>query len=786
MMPFDESDPQEGEQPSDAPLDVGLEGDDGVEVDVPIELPQISPDTFNLAAEYRKTETGKRFLKRLSEQVLSEVQDDWDSSEEYRERRAVQHKLFLGNLDPKSFPFEESANVHLPLMIESLLRLHARGMAELYPSDGRIVYPIGTDRMDDDRRDRLSLHAEYQFRSEMPDFLPNQDRALLECWTSGSVFIHSYRDTANDRNCHDYLTCEDIILPYLWRTVDPSLGDVPRKTRVLRLYRHQLEKYQETGYYDGLEEVLDVTPSMDDPDKSPAKEEADRGEGREPPANDRQAPYKLYEYHGWLKLEGMGDRERPVKITVDTDTGTVIGLFVREEEDWRDKQRFEMEQAQYQAYLSERDAYADSVDQRQVMETLLADPNVAPEARAELEQQQASQQQMQPPEEVPEPKPVRMRVIEDFTHIVCIPNPLGSLGIGLGYLLEEFNKTADTVVSQFLDAATLANTVTGIASEAAKLGPGEIQLQPGKIMTSHLPPELIGNAVKIIQFPAANPQMMEVAMMMKDAAVGVASSPDVFSGEPGKANETWRGISTRVEQANKQLTMLMIRYIAGLTEVFRKNARLNAKFLPDSSYISVVDPEKRMQRKIHVARDDYAEDFDITFTADPRMTSQQQRISEADGIVAMIAQSTQFLGPAAPGMMWAALADAFRARRRSDMIQKMGPEPGPPEPPKPASPIEEDAGFLRGEDHPVLPEDDDEMHMMTHMQTLQSPDGSLLDKQGRDLLEKHIRFHAAQRMEKRAKGMNGDVQGPPGQAEPAGPGRLAQPPGDEGLFGRPS
>jgi len=48
----------------------------------------------------------------------------------------------------------------------------------------------------------------------------------------------------------------------------------------------------------------------------------------------------------------------------------------------------------------------------------------------------------------------------------------------------------------------------------------------------------------------------------------------------------------------------------------------------------------------------------------------------------------------------------------------------------------------------VHPNDDDMEHISGHQRSLQGPAGQKLDKHGRDMMERHIRFHIASSIEK--------------------------------------
>jgi hypothetical protein len=280
--------------------------------------------------------------------------------------------------------------------------------------------------------------------------------------------------------------------------------------------------------------------------------------------------------------------------------------------------------------------------------------------------------------------------IEPFSHGVCIENIDGSLGLGIGLLLAEHNKAANTAASQFTDSATLSNCATMIMPEGVQMEPGDTRLIPGEIhRVRNISSEQIQNAFKIIQFPPANPQLLDIVRLSLEAADGVSSAPDVLSGEPGKANETYRGIATRVEQATKQLTVLALNYLEMLSNVVRNHARLNAVFKEDDEIRHVVDPRTLEDKEIRISRHMYEEDFDIVFTADTRFTSKTERISQADQVLAMV----QAVPPPVAAQIfplsffYEAVVRSLKARGMHSMVQYLGPRPptptqlsGPPAP----------------------------------------------------------------------------------------------------------
>ncbi len=659
--------------------------------DVVVEVPRreaLPSEATNLVPFLADSEDGKEFLEKLADKVTSDFKKDWESSEGYRKRRKDRYKLLTGNLDPKTWPFEDCANVHIPVMLERVLRIVHRIYAELFPERDFVFQAVPSSKLGQERADIVTLHENWQLRKEVPDFFRQNRRGLLEFIANGDVFWHSYRDIDGRRNRHEVLNCEEFVIPYVWKTTMVDLSDVPRKTRILRKTRHELEDLAARGIYSGVADLLEKlkTGSFERGPELVVRPEVDRSTGTEAPDSDRQAPYALYEQHSWCKLPGQ-PRERPVTITVEEQTRTVLYVSLREEEDWKDRVRYEREMAEHGRYQADVAFHQSLVQREQQVRARLAMPDVPPDEGAVLAA--ALDAGSPPPPTMPKwmrgqddvPEAVRLVPIEAFSHGVCIENIDGSLGLGIGLLLEEFNKAADTAASQFTDAATLANVTTMIMPEGIKMDPGDTRLTPGLIhRVRGVSAETIQNAFKVLQFSPANPQLLEVIRLALDAADGVSSAPDVLSGEAGKANETYRGLATRVEQATRQLTVLATNYIEVLSQVCRNNARLNAVFLGDEEMLSVIDPRTLDSRQIKIGRDLYREDFEILFSADTRFASKQQRISEADQLVGMIGA----LPPPVAAMMfppsfiYEAVVRSLKARGMHDMVSFLPPRPPPP------------------------------------------------------------------------------------------------------------
>jgi hypothetical protein len=546
----------------------------------------------------------------------------------------------------------------------------------------------------------------------------------------------------------------DIILPYGAQSVDPNMADVQRITQRMHLYRHELEAEQDAGYYIGVEEIFEdengepVVPSekltrsagntpIADSLRGPMAETMDKVQGQTKPStdDDDEAPREILEQHRWLKLPGE-NRERPVIVTVDELTKKVIFLGIREDEDPRDRARFDRDMEVHQATVDSQMAMHDQAMQAHE-ETVrqLAAPSVVPHPETGEPVVIPSQVPIDnfpvapdPPTPPPLPDPVRMVPINWFTKYGCIPNPEGIYDYGIGYLLEGANITADTVMSQIVAAMTLSLFPTYLYSRQARMGRGDMALKLGGGVQVDLPPEQLANAFFQLQFPPPDPNAYKIVEGQLSQVQDFVGASEILAGEVGGANETATTTQIRMTAARQNLAVMGVRYNRSRGAELKLLARINSRTLDYVEYFGVASPEMPLVpppppppmppmpgmppepplppppppdpiKLEKVARDEYLEDFEITFTCDPNMATRPQLVQEAQaalqaalnmppGIIEPVAQVT------AIRMAYVSL---LRAMGREDMAKTieasplpqpmppppppgMGPPPGPPQP----------------------------------------------------------------------------------------------------------
>lgn len=587
-------------------------------------------------------------------------------------------------------------------MLENLSRLSFRAYGELFPAGGEFfgVLPVGPD--DKDIAEILSKHGNWQLRNQIPDFRRQMHRGVQLFFVAGDVTCHSSWDPIERRNQHLILTCEEFFTPYVYTTTRPDYGDVPFKIRVLRYYRHELQRMR--GTWSNVDEVIEKKPSGWDKGivDQPLREGVADVSGEEIPDEIRNAPFQLLWYEGWCKLPGQDD-ERYIKAVVDKHSRLVLLLQIHEEDNWQDVIRYEGQRAELDSYTQARQTYAAQAPmfeaarmQQDALQQQLALPHVDPNEAMAV--QQAIAQEPIPAGPPPAPtwledpqafdadmdqggqvdtwlEPIRKEPIQMFAHGVCIEPLVGALGLSYGRILADFNRAANVALSQFTDSAHLANNwsliTPGIDFD------GGFEISPGRINKAigFTGIELKNSIVELKPAPA-NPQLLEVVDRMYSYGQTAAQAPNVLSGEPGKSGETYRGLAARLEQANKQLSVATQKYADFLEQVLKNNAKLNELYLRDEELHFINDDKLGTAEQIKVGRQMYRRDYRVEIRGDLRFTTMAQKIAEADEALQLVGMLPPLQQN--PAYIYAALKNSLAARDQHDLIQTLGPPPPPP------------------------------------------------------------------------------------------------------------
>lgn len=656
---------------------------------------EYDPDAMNLVKEFKAHPEGQQALKRFSNKCLTDFENAWQATEKFRKNNADIWKLFSGILDEKTGVFKDGANAHVPILMENTVRMTTRQAYELFGNWTNVfgVTPIGPD--DEKTAKLLSLHGNWQIRKRIKDFKRQiGHRGLLMFDLFGDVVCHSYWDPQRRCNRHEVLGANEFVCANAHVSTMPDFSDVSWVAKVIYMDGYEIRKM--SGTWEDLETTLKhMPPDWDDATiTQELREMVDKSIGVDSSAY-QKGQYRIIQYEGWLNLPGQ-DRDRYCKVIIDWQTQAVLSLSIHERVDPYDKRRFEFQMQELQRYqqgVQEQQLFQQELQAAQeaalglahelppdgdgpaqaiIMARSLAEMAPPPEPKMPDWMQGNPQAQPSPPESVP----IRM-----FAHGVNIEPLMGVIGLGTGQIHASQNKAANISLSAFIDQATLGNFKNFLAKGGVKFQGGDtIKIAPGKVHTVQGAMDLSKDIIPI-DFGQANPQFLQLIEMLVRYGNTVSNTPEVLSGESGKSGETAQGISARIEQATKMLSVPTQKYADFVTQVLINNALLNAIFLEDVEWFSVNNHDPSVgpmgQQMFSVGREMYDRPFDVEISADLKFTSTSQRISEADALVQMPNAVPELAQNYA--LKHAVISKSLEARNRYDLVGLLGQAPPPPQ-----------------------------------------------------------------------------------------------------------
>jgi chaperonin GroES len=218
-----------------------------------------------------------------------------------------------------------------------------------------------------------------------------------------------------------------------------------------------------------------------------------------------------------------------------------------------------------------------------------------------------------------------------YTKYSLIPNPDGGFyDIGLGYLLNPLNETANTVMNQMLDAGTLANTGGGFIGRGLRLKSGSMMMSPGEYKPVDAKGSTIKENIVPLTFQGPNATLFQLLGLIIEMSKEVASVKDVLTGESVPANQPATTTLALIDQGLKVFTAIYKRLHRSLKGEFKKLYRLNGLFLEPENYFTFQDvPMEVMQA------DYQAGDLDIVPITDPSVVAGPVKLIKAQALLGL-------------------------------------------------------------------------------------------------------------------------------------------------------
>lgn len=625
----------------------------------------------------------KKFINEsLPAQILEHFDEDWKGREAWMAKRKDRVKLYIGDVEKPRAPFENVASMHSPILLERILRMAFRIFGEIFKDREPIARALPSSNVNKEKADLITLVDHWQFTREITDFQAQVMRLIIMYLRDGDCVMDSFYDDELGVNRHEALSPEEVVFPYTMKSTAIDMSDIPRKTKILYKYKRDIKNLETIGAWHHVDRIVRKDDgSFENEIDQPIRDLMDKYEGKDRTDSKADAPYTFLEYRGWALFPGH-ERELPIRAIMHYHTKTVVALLLRQHDDPIDRMRFEKQTAEYQKFVGEFHDFLEV--QRKEQELLAAmqmpgvDPNEALAVATGVEAQTPAApippkwMQFDEAGAAVPPDPCKQIPIEMMAHASCIENPDGSMGLGVGALLMPFQESVNILMNQFVQAAVLANSKSGILHESVKLEPGVKDIGPNEILRASGSLQAFKDGWMPMQAQPANPQLLAAIEMQVNAADGVSNAPDVLSG--GKEGpETYRGQATRLEQAVNQLSVVASNLVRMLAQVFRNNAKLNSQFMPEEKIMAVLDPTTmELRENVRVGRELYQDSYEVQFTADLRFASHAAKIAEADDVLGMFTKGIP--GELAPQivdlkMFAAVVRNCLKARGQYDLLK---------------------------------------------------------------------------------------------------------------------
>ena len=223
-----------------------------------------------------------------------------------------------------------------------------------------------------------------------------------------------------------------------------------------------------------------------------------------------------------------------------------------------------------------------------------------------------------------------------FTKYPFIPSPDGGFyDLGFGVLLGPLNESINTIINQLVDAGTMANTAGGFLSRGIKLRGGNYAFNP--MEWKHV--DTTGDDLRkgIVPLPVREPSqvMFTLLNLLINYGERIGGSVDILSGQNPGQNTPAETTRTMAEQGMKIFNGIFKRTHRSLKQEFRKLYRLNQIFISENTAYT----SNAQSKGIVLATDYEGPVTDVMPTADPSVTSDAQRINQANAIAQRVAST---------------------------------------------------------------------------------------------------------------------------------------------------
>lgn len=275
-------------------------------------------------------------LGRIAEELLTGIQEDIDSRQEWVASRATGLKMLGLKVEAPNIqgasegaPVEGMSNVRHPLMLEAVLRFQANARSELLPTDGPAKIrndDNNSTQAEDTLSDALAKDFNHYLTVVDRDYYPDTDRMLFTLGFGGTEFKKGYFCPLRNRPILEWVAAENLIV----NNEAKSLQTAKRITQRIEMTRSTVKRMQILGVY---RDVMLSDPKERDLNEAEREKLSQQGitpGAMRPDDRDRE----MYECYCELNIKGYEHRykgkesglEIPYRVTIDLSSREILSI----------------------------------------------------------------------------------------------------------------------------------------------------------------------------------------------------------------------------------------------------------------------------------------------------------------------------------------------------------------------------------------------------------------------------------------------------------------------------
>lgn len=531
-------------------------------------------DEVNLVDKVAKQEKGNDLLAKLGRNVCSKHHNNQKSMNMWEKMLEDGLKVAAFESEGSSYPWDGAANFKSTLITEAVRAFGDKAKTEIMKSDTLVTTKlIGVNSPEKkDAAERIEDHMNWQINTEMKEWRDENTRLMYLLPSQGAVFKKTFFDATEGRN-------KSSIIKYPNFSLNQECDNLSTAdfTEIKHYRANDVWERQQAGIWIKDESII-------------PKEDAD---------NIKDDDFEFLEQYCDFDLDGDGYAE-PLLVTVHKQSEKVVRIVPM----WDLETIF---------VVYEKNTY-------NLQELLDAKEAEGEKTNNEEFNQERKAQTFE--EVVKKSKLARIVSIDMLTYFGFIESTDGSF-LSLGYLhvlgatVKGINKTTNSL----MNAGELANLQSGwLSKEHRDRKNGPFKTKAGVFKQTNIAANALANSVHLLPFKEPSQVLMALTEGLKNDVKEMSAKlnfDDML--KPNVAASNVLGV---LQEGTIPTSSLLTNIVTAMSKEFKILFSLNQKFTDPLVYQSITG--------VTEFEKDYANDVQISPTANAQFSNQMQRIQLAE------------------------------------------------------------------------------------------------------------------------------------------------------------